>query len=747
MSSDENWNGEYRVERTENILGGGPTETRTVRTVTQGEPVVTRIIRTTSHGTEEILGSDGSSTSRIIQGEPTFITRTIRTTSGGESGSEAHNFQTINEGDSSRDFQTTTQSEPTFMTRTIRTTSGGESGSEIHNFRSIDEGDSSRDFQTTTQGEPTFTTHTTRTTSYGTPSIQSGFSTPSADARFQRVEQVFASNPTFQVPTFGATTEGGLSGETGGESEGLNAGNTVSAVATGSGSGNEIHYGRDKAIGAGVVGSGGDAGVEHERSFGSQTRDATDTGVIGGTGSSGSAVLEGGNTIATGAESEKDHQYGRDTALGVDAGAGAGGATFAEQEKVSNSNDQGSSDGAATGGILGGLGALIGGIGTTLGLTSENPATGEEKDKSSKQAENTSTSAITGSGSEKDQNHGRDASVAAGGISAAGIAEHEQTSDTKAGNAKTFTNSSRDALSNQDQQRSATATTTSDSEKDHNHGHDAALASGTAAASGALAHLEHELSPQGRNPNNTKFDSDLYERPEIAHSRSSTSISDPSDLKRIQTTKSMRERRALFEPIASGDRAELKRIASNWEGESMVRSSTRGSGLERRDTLAGVNIGDSVLDPKSEDFDPYKWSRMMMRLIDENEVIQRRAGIVWKNLKICGSGSAINLQKNVGSLFLAPLRFGEFFGRGPEKTILKEFEGVLKTGEMLVVLGRPGSGCSTLLKSLMGELTGLDMKEQSEVHYNGMSFFPRFLCPRKGWPRSIGPGGLAECHS
>jgi len=112
----------------------------------------------------------------------------------------------------------------------------------------------------------------------------------------------------------------------------------------------------------------------------------------------------------------------------------------------------------------------------------------------------------------------------------------------------------------------------------------------------------------------------------------------------------------------------------------------------------------------------------LMRLMDENDVIQRRAGIVWKNMKVCGSGSAINLQMNVGSLLLAPLRIGEFFGKGPEKTILNEFDGVLKSGEMLVVLGRPGSGCSTLLKTLMGELHGLDLKSQSEVHYNGKLF-------------------------
>ena len=108
-----------------------------------------------------------------------------------------------------------------------------------------------------------------------------------------------------------------------------------------------------------------------------------------------------------------------------------------------------------------------------------------------------------------------------------------------------------------------------------------------------------------------------------------------------------------------------------------------------------------------------------MRLLDENEVIQRRAGIVWKNIKVCGSGSAIILQKTVGSLLLSPLRVREWFGRGVEKTILNKFDGCLKSGEMLVVLGRPGSGCSTLLKTLMGELHGLDLKSNSEIHYNG----------------------------
>ncbi len=108
-----------------------------------------------------------------------------------------------------------------------------------------------------------------------------------------------------------------------------------------------------------------------------------------------------------------------------------------------------------------------------------------------------------------------------------------------------------------------------------------------------------------------------------------------------------------------------------------------------------------------------------MRMMDENDIVQRRAGLVFKNLSVSGTGSAVNLQQTVGSVLMAPLRWREFFRKGPEKTILHGFDGVLKTGEMLVVLGRPGSGCSTLLKTLTGEHKGLSVGRDSTIHYNG----------------------------
>jgi hypothetical protein len=108
-------------------------------------------------------------------------------------------------------------------------------------------------------------------------------------------------------------------------------------------------------------------------------------------------------------------------------------------------------------------------------------------------------------------------------------------------------------------------------------------------------------------------DDEEPERLGLEHAQtSSTEIADEKDLRmeRTYTSRSARERRE-FAPIRAGDAEELTRLASELEGGgSATRTSTRGTELQRRDTLAGINIGDAVLDPKSPEFDPYKWARM-----------------------------------------------------------------------------------------------------------------------------------------
>lgn len=95
---------------------------------------------------------------------------------------------------------------------------------------------------------------------------------------------------------------------------------------------------------------------------------------------------------------------------------------------------------------------------------------------------------------------------------------------------------------------------------------------------------------------------------------------------------------------------------------------------------------------------------------------------MYRNLNVYGSGAALQLQQTVMGFLMAPLRLGEMFsfGKKERKHILRSFDGVIDSGEMLIVLGRPGSGCSTLLKTMCGELQGLELGDDSVVHYNGI---------------------------
>ncbi len=101
----------------------------------------------------------------------------------------------------------------------------------------------------------------------------------------------------------------------------------------------------------------------------------------------------------------------------------------------------------------------------------------------------------------------------------------------------------------------------------------------------------------------------------------------------------------------------------------------------------------------------------------------RRASFTFKNLVVTGSGSTSQFQTNVASIFMAPFRLHEYFsfGKKPKTVILKPLDGVTKSGELLMVLGRPGSGCSTFLKTIAGELDGLAIDKDSVIHYNGMA--------------------------
>ena len=53
--------------------------------------------------------------------------------------------------------------------------------------------------------------------------------------------------------------------------------------------------------------------------------------------------------------------------------------------------------------------------------------------------------------------------------------------------------------------------------------------------------------------------------------------------------------------------------------------------------------------------------------------------------------------------------------------ILKSMDAIMRPGELTVVLGRPGAGCSTLLKTIAVNTYGFHIGKESQITYDGLS--------------------------
>jgi len=135
----------------------------------------------------------------------------------------------------------------------------------------------------------------------------------------------------------------------------------------------------------------------------------------------------------------------------------------------------------------------------------------------------------------------------------------------------------------------------------------------------------------------------------------------------------------------------------NMEGEveEMVRQLTRYSS---RFSAHGSNPffeeGETTWNPDSPNFKVKDWIRALVaaQSRDPERFRPRTAGVAFKNLYVHGFGSPTDYQKDV---FNSVLSLGglarRIVGSGLQKIqILDDLSGVVRSGEMLLVLGRPG---------------------------------------------------------
>lgn len=133
-----------------------------------------------------------------------------------------------------------------------------------------------------------------------------------------------------------------------------------------------------------------------------------------------------------------------------------------------------------------------------------------------------------------------------------------------------------------------------------------------------------------------------------------------------------------------------------------------------------------LLDPESDNFNAKFWVKNMRKLFDLNPDYYKpsKLGLAYRDLRAYGIAADADYQPTVtNGIYKVTLEFFRRFRKADQSRffdILKSMDGLYKPGEVTVVLGRPGSGCSTLLKTIACNTYGFNIGSESKITYDGM---------------------------
>lgn len=136
------------------------------------------------------------------------------------------------------------------------------------------------------------------------------------------------------------------------------------------------------------------------------------------------------------------------------------------------------------------------------------------------------------------------------------------------------------------------------------------------------------------------------------------------------------------------------------------------------------------LDPNSDKFSSYNWVRNMANMASADPDFYKpyTLGCTWKDLTAEGDSAdvsyqstVLNLPKKLLNAAYQNMRSVSSNSTGNKVQILKKMDGLIIPGDLLVVLGRPGSGCTTLLKSISSNTHGFKVSKDSVISYDGMT--------------------------
>ncbi|RCK57612.1 Multidrug resistance protein CDR1 [Candida viswanathii] len=133
------------------------------------------------------------------------------------------------------------------------------------------------------------------------------------------------------------------------------------------------------------------------------------------------------------------------------------------------------------------------------------------------------------------------------------------------------------------------------------------------------------------------------------------------------------------------------------------------------------------LDPDSPNFNATFWVKNVRKLLDSDPEYYKpsKLGIAYRDLRAYGvandSDYKVTVDNGVIKLVTEIIRLFQPEDESRFFNILKPMDAIMRPGELTVVLGRPGAGCSTLLKTIAAQTYGFHVGKESRITYDGLS--------------------------
>ncbi|CAI8503898.1 unnamed protein product [Hanseniaspora opuntiae] len=171
------------------------------------------------------------------------------------------------------------------------------------------------------------------------------------------------------------------------------------------------------------------------------------------------------------------------------------------------------------------------------------------------------------------------------------------------------------------------------------------------------------------------------------------------------------------QPIESQLSRHITHILSETTGVEKIESLARVLSTKTKKELTTLEIREGI------DFDLQQLLNYIRNHQLEQGIVPNDAGVAFKDLNVIGVDASAAVAPSIDNMmidfFTWPKRFIKNRGKKPTRHLVKDAIGVVESGEMLMIIGRPGAGASSTMRAIAGEISEF-VEVNGEFSYDGL---------------------------